>query len=359
MTKTNVREVRSNKTWGAVSGLQRWRAARSGSQRSRRSGNVLVLTAVSIVAMAGCCALAVDLGLLVHTKNRLQITCDASALAGAQELPASPDAAEAVARQTAQLNGTATPVVTLPSSRMIRVSAHQKVLFFFAPFLGITDNTVSATSSAGRSFAIKGIPEVVPLAITTETYEQYRDGAIVDLRLARSNKDPFSTGFMVGLDFRVDTSGKSGSLFQTDLTYGYPYTISIGENYNTLTSSDSSQGASMVNGMQDRFNQAAAASYNDTGSNYTFPHYHVLSRRIITVVVSDARPATNSNPLVPIRYFAPMYVLAAWQTTGSDSQSFMRVRILPGRAYNSDDPRIVIGDENTPDTGLTAVKLGE
>ena len=47
----------------------------------RRSGNVILLTGFSLVVMLGFAALAVDYGISVNTKNRLQRTCDAAALA--------------------------------------------------------------------------------------------------------------------------------------------------------------------------------------------------------------------------------------------------------------------------------------
>lgn len=52
--------------------------------RSDESGAVAVLVAISIVALLGLTALAVDLGNLVYAQRRLQATTDMAALAGAQ-----------------------------------------------------------------------------------------------------------------------------------------------------------------------------------------------------------------------------------------------------------------------------------
>lgn len=325
----------------------------------RRRGNVFALVWLSLLAMLGFCSFAADLGLLVYTKARLQVACDAGALAGAQEMPRSANRAYEIALKTARLNGVADPEISFPSAHQIRVSAKRRVHFLFAAQLGVASSTVSATTVAGRSFSVKGIPEVVPLAITTGAYGRYRYGDSFEVVLVRNNKGAFTDTGVLALDFRVDSEGKSISLFEADLTNGYPGTIYIGDNYNVLNASDVTQSASVVKAMETRFAQSAAAFYGDTGVNYTYPDYPALSRRIITIVVSQERPENNNNPVVPILYFAPVYVEELRQTSGVEKETILRMRILPGRAYSSDDPRVVIGDETTPNTGLTVVKMGE
>lgn len=66
-------------------------------------GAVLVLVAVSLVALMGMVALAVDIGLLFHVRTKLQATADASALAAAPEIPSEFDA-RLVAREYVGLN---------------------------------------------------------------------------------------------------------------------------------------------------------------------------------------------------------------------------------------------------------------
>lgn len=56
------------------------------NKRLRRRGSVVVLTAVSATTLISFAALAVDVGLLFHTKTELQRTADAAALAGAWAL---------------------------------------------------------------------------------------------------------------------------------------------------------------------------------------------------------------------------------------------------------------------------------
>ncbi len=54
---------------------------------TRRRGVVAVFTMVMLVVLLGFAALTVDVGLMYNTRNDLQTTADAAALAGAQSLP--------------------------------------------------------------------------------------------------------------------------------------------------------------------------------------------------------------------------------------------------------------------------------
>lgn len=54
--------------------------------RSRRSGNILVLTALLITFLFAMVAFAVDLGYVSRTKTQLQSAVDGAALAAAIEL---------------------------------------------------------------------------------------------------------------------------------------------------------------------------------------------------------------------------------------------------------------------------------
>jgi hypothetical protein len=54
--------------------------------RGRRSGQILILSPVFVIALAGICALAVDVGYVAVQQARLQNAADAAALAGAQTL---------------------------------------------------------------------------------------------------------------------------------------------------------------------------------------------------------------------------------------------------------------------------------
>ena len=72
--------------------------------RSER-GQALVLAALAMVVILGFAALSIDVGYWYSQKREVQKAVDAAALAGAQELPDNPAAAEAVAREYLAKNG--------------------------------------------------------------------------------------------------------------------------------------------------------------------------------------------------------------------------------------------------------------
>jgi len=72
--------------------------------RSER-GQALILAALAMVVILGFAALAIDVGYWYSQKREVQNAVDAAALAGAQELPDDPAAAETVAREYLTKNG--------------------------------------------------------------------------------------------------------------------------------------------------------------------------------------------------------------------------------------------------------------
>lgn len=74
------------------------------SVRRDERGSILVLAAASIVVVIGAAASSIDVGTLIHERGSVQNATDAGALAGAQELPDNPSAAQAIAIQYALKN---------------------------------------------------------------------------------------------------------------------------------------------------------------------------------------------------------------------------------------------------------------
>lgn len=166
-----------------------------------QSGAALVLVAVSLVALMGVVALAVDIGLLFHVRTKLQATADAAALAAAPEIPSEFDA-RLVAREYVGLNEAGDDAVLKDESVVLgnwdagnkqftpdgnplnavevtveRTQGNENpVPLWFARVLGINDADVSATAIAaigggpGTRFLIddemidKDIPVIEALA---------------------------------------------------------------------------------------------------------------------------------------------------------------------------------------------------
>lgn len=73
--------------------------------RPMRGGQTLVLIAFAITTLSAIAGIAIDLGLAMHLRARMQSACDAAALAGAVDLTTSDEAALTAARRFAAFNG--------------------------------------------------------------------------------------------------------------------------------------------------------------------------------------------------------------------------------------------------------------
>jgi hypothetical protein len=143
---------------------------------SNESGQVIVIFALLIVALVGMMALVIDEGSVYEVRRHLQTVADSAALAGAHELPESPDNAVQKAIEYAAINGvtiTASNVEiesTLAANDTIVVTAiDPDAPLYFAKVLGIESASVGA-----RAKAIIAAPEelggVVPFGVPEEDW---------------------------------------------------------------------------------------------------------------------------------------------------------------------------------------------
>ena len=337
----------------------------------RRGGSVIVIVSLSLIVLLGFSALAVDYGMLVNDANRLQRACDASALAGAAQLKKTgndvtdvANARQAAADMMAQykIAGFDPNTITFsPLFNRITVPANATRNYFFAgAFKLINPNSpatgrVARQAIAGRT-ALKGVPAVSPLAITTTDYLIYKTGALFEPILIDNNRQDFTSGTMAAIDLRLDSSGKSGTVFQNDVDYGTPGTTVIGQAVQSALNADlNSQGSKLENAIDDRLTRAAGAPWNDNGSTYTYPNYPGDDPRVMSIMVADPSPANNNNPQLTARYFVSVYIDRI--RTPGNGAAYLRMRILPTQTYSSDRTDIIVGDDSTPFTGPSVVGL--
>ena len=127
----------------------------------------MVIFAIALIAMLGCCALCIDVGVMALTKSDLQISADAAALAGAQVLPDDPDNAEALAIAYASKNGDPADEVTVSVSedaRSITVDIHRTSATQFARVFEVDRTRMHAKATAKIGIAAS-VPWIVPFVI--------------------------------------------------------------------------------------------------------------------------------------------------------------------------------------------------
>lgn len=335
--------------------------------RGRRRGVTIVMVALSMTALLGFCAVAVDYGVLVNDASQLQRACDAAALQGASQLYVSGTSATAVASDQYKAKTLAVAIalrngvvvnfndITFPAANKIKVPATRNRSLFFAGALGVSNGTVTRSATAGR-IALKGINHAVPLAMTTDDYLANIDGRSFEYKLVNNHDTDFISGTVASLDLRPDNSGKSGAVFQDDLTSGYDGIIYIGQKIdNSLNADIGSQGSKLDTAMADRISRAAAAPYYDNGSNNIYPNYPSGDPRVLLLIVAPPNLAANNNPTLNALFFVPVYLESIRSPGGK--QAYLRLRVLPTLTYNSQDPNIALDTDTATITGPSVVSL--
>jgi Putative Flp pilus-assembly TadE/G-like/von Willebrand factor type A domain len=196
----------------------------NGSTRARdERGQVIVLVAISIVALIGLVGLAIDVGYAYYSQRSLQASADAAALAGASALP-NPGAAAAVANSysgsdgaknsRSNVPGVTTSVTTkcvslaprcAPANAIV-VSQTANVPTIFARVLGIDSFTVHARATACWPCSTKPLDIMLVLDRTGSMCQDPNgnpDPACTDINNARAGMETF-LGF---LDPKLDRVG--------------------------------------------------------------------------------------------------------------------------------------------------------
>jgi uncharacterized membrane protein len=150
---------------------------------SKQDGQMLVMAAISLVVVVGFAALAVDVGLWLHQRTKLQADADAMALAGAQLLCGSgtcqtqvEDLARAYGpknsienveiefvRTSGDCGGNPNPIGLQPN-QYVAVEVKRTQPSFLAGVLGITNTKIRACAVAAK-YGLGGTSGVRPFAL--------------------------------------------------------------------------------------------------------------------------------------------------------------------------------------------------
>ncbi len=140
-------------------------------------GSVIVIVAVSMVALLGFTALSVDVGIVYNARNQLQAAVDSAALAGASGLLVSDAGATARIRanQFAGMNRCINQPVVPDlvnidvGAGTVQVHATRRLDTWFARVFGANTTTVTATATAKLS-GLESVNGMAPWAIPQYNY---------------------------------------------------------------------------------------------------------------------------------------------------------------------------------------------
>lgn len=190
------------------------------------SGTVIVLVAFSMSIFIAFLAVVLDFGSLYLEKNRLQKIADASALAGAQELPSNYLRAREQTMKAISLNG-GNPddfrIDTNSTYTMLEVTTNKKGTLFFANTLGITEPIIEVKARV-ELHTLESGKGVIPLGVQPSTNLAF--GSVQVLKVSDSANGNFGA---------VALTGSGAREYETDLSYGYAFELRVGSLLNTQT----------------------------------------------------------------------------------------------------------------------------
>jgi Putative Flp pilus-assembly TadE/G-like len=140
------------------------------STQKNQRGQAMVLTLVFMIVLLGMAAAVLDVGAWYRAHRGTQATADASALAGAQDLPDLPDAARTSALDYAGRNGggVQSQDVELESSVVandtVKVTARKSAAGVFTRLFGIDSVTARSTAKA-RAGAMGDAKWAAPIGV--------------------------------------------------------------------------------------------------------------------------------------------------------------------------------------------------
>ena len=197
-------------------------------------------------ALIGFLALTFDIGMMALERRSAQNAVDAAALAGAQKLPGSPDAAIADATTYATENGisadelaSVSVLTTNVANDSIEVAASRDVDFAFASVLGLFSGTVNVSATAGTG-GVVGVALLAPLAVEEAVFDGLNQG---DTATLKYNATDTSGGNFLPL--ALDATGSSE--YEENLMEGSEQSLcSVGSETADCVSEISTQPGNMV-----------------------------------------------------------------------------------------------------------------
>lgn len=327
----------------------------------RDRGSVLVLAAAALFGVCALVGLSIDTGQVMVNRRHLQNAVDSAALAGAQQLPASPDAARADAVAWLQKNGYKQEDVTISLSRTyvlndtISVTARESLPLFISPIFGKDGTSVTAGAKAIVG-SVTGIAGILPFGVVTSHSDCFsagnpQFGLSCTLKLG-------SSGGGDGGDFGALTLGSSGaSAYKDNIVNG---SVSDYHDGQTLLTETGNMTGPTGQGLKERLLREPTSGCGNGAGQDTFSEvftpgaggYYGLNcpdspRLIILPLVNQlANPAPST-----VVDFTLMYIEDFKFNGGHSDVRGKLVRV------NITDPEAAFGAFH--DNGLRLIKLAE
>jgi Flp pilus assembly protein TadG len=241
--------------------------------QSREAGQTLVLFVVMLMALLGVAGLAIDYGFWALNKNQVQSAADASALAGASQLPAGLGSAGTTASTQYLKNGlasdsvTVTPTTTLTSNDSVTVNASRDVPTWFTSIFGVHSVTVKGAARATlESFTTVNGVNVMPWGVLKASYVPDQPYAIYTKDTNNANNGALSLPYVQSATCPVPNGS---NIYSNEIAGTTPVCpVSVGE---TLTTDPGNNSGPTAQGLNIRITAwqtvAQIVKFNADGTN--------------------------------------------------------------------------------------------
>lgn len=214
----------------------------------KEHGDVLILTALSLVGLLGMTGLALDGGLIYMTQSKLQKEADAAVLSGAQELTNTQDKVQQVVQDilSAHHDSDSLSGLQITMEKQVGVNLSKSVKLNFLPLLGFHNVSVKVHAAAGLSpigDAIGAAPLGIAQSTPLEYYKEYQ------LKVDTTGVDSGNFGILA-------LGANGASTYYNNLRYGYQQELKLGDIINTQTGNIAGDTRDAI---QERINGCTAA----------------------------------------------------------------------------------------------------
>ena len=293
-----------------------------------------------MVVILGMAAMAIDVGMFLQERRELQNAADAAALAGAQDLPASPANAVAAATSWAEENGIGsgelegvTVSTTYATDDTVTVQVKRDVPWLFARVLGRGSDTVRADATARV-----GSPSVAYNVMPWSLLESAKAAAIYGVDVTLKYSAQGGTGGQFGL---LDLGGGTGcSGYRDNVTDGAEVAL-----YSQIPTEPGNCVGPTEQGLRDRLNATSAACdtfqetfqlvdgvYHFTKNCNPWKAGGAGSKRVVLVpVISDP---DKGKEYVTVNSFAMVYLTNAATDNICPTGNICDVKAIFVKAYD-------------------------
>ncbi|MCU9613531.1 Tad domain-containing protein [Caldibacillus lycopersici] len=261
----------------------------------REDGAITLLTVFAMVVMLALMALVIDIGSLYLEKSKMQNIADAATLAGIQEMPNDYEQAKTEIKKTIQANGGNPDEYTISTNdnfTRIDVAGSKIGTLFFAKALGISEPTIQAMARAELLPLTTG-KGAIPLGIQPNM--DFTFGTFMKIKVSDSASGNFGA---------IALTGPGAKNYETDLTNGYQFDLSVGTILNTETGKMAGPTERAVNA---RIAKCPNATYLDYPTN--------CSRVVLVPIFEPVSINQNQIKQVKVVGFASFFLENASSTS--------------------------------------------